>query len=103
MTQSKIALIAAEVKELQKYVTSLYYSMQEIFLRHEKPISLKQACLVAMGFGLTHGTKPLFDKVEAIVADNYASLELNQLRMVFHGLIFTRRISKNLLKALRKK
>jgi len=91
------------VKQVEKYITGIFYSMQHTFLNHKNPISLKQACLVAMGFGPTHGTKALFEKVESIVAANYATLELKELRMVFHGLVFTRRISKNLLKALRKK
>lgn len=89
---------------MKEYVTQLYDILEEVFMRFDdKDISLKNACIVGMGFGLAHGDQKLFKKIENIVALNFSNIDFKHMNMIFHGLIYNRRISNNLLTALKKK
>jgi hypothetical protein len=102
LTKTKLSLILDEVRDIEVAPNELYYILEDKIMSLDD-ISPQDACLIANGFGAIHGSKELFDKLETIVAKHYSTMELEQLRLVFHGFVYNRRISKNLLKALRTK
>lgn len=92
-----------ETKEMLIFVSDLMPIIESKVLQLTDGLTLKQACLIGAGFGPVHGSQELFTMIENKVADTYSTLDIQNLRMVLHGLVFNNRISKNLLKALRMK
>lgn len=100
---TKVSLMIGEAEALRKYASNLYAIIEQKFIESTEELTIKQVCLIGLGFGNQHGSQKIFDKIEETIAQKNKEIDGNHLKMIFQGLIFNRRISKNLLLALKPK
>jgi hypothetical protein len=77
--------------------------MEVAVLRNLHRMSLENVCLVAHGFGRSHGSPLLYEQLEKQAASYHRDYTYKDLKMLFHGFVYNYRISKNFLKALKHK
>lgn len=103
MMQTKVTLAVSEATDDMIPVSTIFDTLDNWVMNYAGQISLEQACLLGFAFGHSHGIAATFKKLEKIVADQNEKIGLEELKLVLRGFVFNMRISKNLLKALKKK
>lgn len=84
-------------------VSSIYETLDNWVVNYQGKMSLEQASLLGFAFGHSHGSDATFKRLERVVAEHNDQIGLQELQLVLRGFVFNLRISKNLLKAFKKK